>query len=183
MISDCNASAKTRGTSILRWDKDTLNTPYKSGLSSTAEGVVIDAGMTDYRTQISIGFSAEALFMRRYATGAGWNDWCKITPDKEWKLLAVKSLTTSNTAVGIPSTASEILVFAGAPNDNDVNQIYGGKSYVVPTSESHNNIVYEKELYNASGTSKANGFYAFYNNKILSAKIDSGSARMRVYYR
>lgn len=34
--------------------------------------------MPQFRTQISIGYSAEVLFIRHYTYGTGWNDWNKI---------------------------------------------------------------------------------------------------------
>lgn len=103
----------------------------------------------------------------------------------KWNLLNVYNLTTENTSATIPSTANEILIFAGPPNVGNGNQVYGGKSYIIPSTEHNNCIVKDKELYNAStgSTVEATGLYCYWNNNILSMRIETGTARARVYYR
>ncbi|WP_097005578.1 hypothetical protein [Lacrimispora amygdalina] len=42
-IADCNSIFKNFGVSILRWDANTQNTPYKQGLYvNTNQGFIID---------------------------------------------------------------------------------------------------------------------------------------------
>ena len=109
----------------------------------------------------------------------------ELNQNMKWNLLNVYNLTTENTSVTIPSTANEILIFAGAPNVGNGNQVYGGKSYIIPSTEHTNCIVKDKELYNAStgSTVEATGLYCYWNNNILSMRIETGTARARVYYR
>lgn len=114
-----------------------------------------------------------------------WQGWDQITlnADLTWKYLTVKNLSTTEQDISVPTSVREILLFAGAPNPNDVNQVYGGKSYIIPNVDAHRNIIYEKEIYDAGGTAKAIGFYAFYNQNNLKVKLASGNIRLRIYYK
>lgn len=73
--------------------------------------------------------------------------------------------------------AKEILLFVGSKNEQ---QVYGGKSYILcPTPM---NIVYEKELFSASGNSIGTGFYAYYNNNVLLMKCKTSSTVLAQVY-
>lgn len=106
-------------------------------------------------------------------------------PSLKWIFLNKYDLTTDNTNVTIPNSANEILIFAGNPNPNNVSQVYGGKPYVMPSTDRGTNIIKDKELYAAdSGSSvAATGLYCSWNNNVLSMRIETGTARARVYYR
>ena len=96
------------------------------------------------------------------------------------------NLTTSNTSVTVPGSANEILIFAGAPNVGNDNQVYGGKSYIIPAGGQGNCIVIEKELYSADmpSAATATGLYCYWDNdNTLIMRIKTGTARARVYYR
>ena len=94
-------------------------------------------------------------------------------------------LSTSDTNVSIPNSANEILIFAGNLNRSNVGQVYGGKSYIIPSTEHSMCIIKDKELYSAdSGSSvAATDLYCFWNNNVLTMRIETGTARARVYYR
>jgi len=80
-------------------------------------------------------------------------------------------------SIQIPSNAKEILLFVGSKNEQ---QVYGGKSYILcPTPM---NIVYEKELFSASGNSIGTGFYAYYNNNVLLMKCKTSSTVLAQVY-
>ena len=95
------------------------------------------------------------------------------------------NLTTSDTNVTIPNSANEILIFAGNPNPSNAGQVFGGKSYIIPSTEHSMCIIKDKELYSANSGSSvaATGLYCFWNNNVLSMRIETGTARARVYYR
>ena len=106
-------------------------------------------------------------------------------PNLKWIFLNKYDLTTNNTEVTIPDSANEILIFAGNPNPNNANQVYGGKPYVIPATDRGTNIIKDKELYAADPGSSvaATGLYCIWNNNTLSMRIEGGNARARVYYR
>ena len=80
-------------------------------------------------------------------------------------------------SIQIPSNAKEILLFVGSKNEQ---QVYGGKSYILcPTPM---NIVYEKELFSASGNSIGTGLYAYYNNNVLLMKCKTSSTVLAQVY-
>ena len=96
------------------------------------------------------------------------------------------NLTTSDTNVTIPSSANEILIFAGSPNVGNDNQVYGGKSYIIPAGQQGFCIVSEKELYSADmpSAATATGLYCYWDNdNTLTMRVKTGTARARVYYR
>lgn len=100
-----------------------------------------------------------------------------------WNFVGYYTITKEITEIEIPSTAREVYLFAGQPNDT---QVYGGRSYIIPTNNSSKQIVIEYELKNNNGTVIAKNFYAqYYNNKILARITEqgSGSCLLRVYYR
>lgn len=77
-IADCNDLAKTYGVSILRWDADTLNTPYKQGLYGTSQGFLLDFSIDVlYRTQVAIGAGSKVISIR---TGVPyeWSNWTAL---------------------------------------------------------------------------------------------------------
>ncbi len=106
-------------------------------------------------------------------------------PSLKWIFLNKYDLSTSDTNVSIPNSANEILIFAGNTNRSNVGQVYGGKSYIIPSTEHSSCIIKDKELYSAdSGSSvAATGLYCFWNNNVLTMRIETGTARARVYYR
>jgi len=74
-ITDCNTSLKSYGVSIVRWDENTLNTPYKQAGSGTNQGYILDFSIdVTYRTQIAIR-AGLALISVRAGTSAGWSNW------------------------------------------------------------------------------------------------------------
>ena len=104
----------------------------------------------------------------------------------KWIFLDVYNLTTSETSVTVPGSANEILIFAGYPNVANDNQVYGGKSYIIPAGGQGNCIVAEKELYSADmpSAATATGLYCYWDNdNTLTMWIKTGTARARVYYR
>lgn len=105
----------------------------------------------------------------------------------EWKFFMMYNLNTDEIEeVQVPFGASEILIFAGFPNHEADNQIYGGKSYIIPALGSHWNIVYEHEFYDASALGpKCGKFYAFWNSEyILKLQtLNFPTVRVRIYYK
>lgn len=106
-------------------------------------------------------------------------------PNLNWILLGRYNLTTEDTSVSIPIYASEILIFAGNPNQNNGNQVYGGKSYIIPATTKSDCIIKEKELYSADTGSNvvATGLYCYWYNNLIIMHIETGTARAIVYYR
>ena len=106
-------------------------------------------------------------------------------PSLKWIFLNTYDLSTSDTNVSIPNSANEILIFAGNPNPSNAGQIFGGKSYIIPSTEHSMCIIKDKELYSANSGSgvAATGLYCFWNNNVLTMRIETGTARARVYYR
>lgn len=108
-----------------------------------------------------------------------------LKSDFAWKLLGVYDNITSEAKdiATIPHGFTDVLLFVGYPNVNNSSQVYGGKSYIIPALESGNNIVYEKELYDADGVETCGGFYAYLTNYTLRARAKKTPIRLRVYYR
>lgn len=106
-------------------------------------------------------------------------------PSLKWIFLNKYDLSTSGTNVSIPNSANEILIFAGNPNPDNAGQVFGGKSYIIPSTEHSSCIIKDKELYSANSGSgvAATGLYCFWNNNVLNMRIETGTARARVYYR
>ena len=79
----------------------------------------------------------------------------ELNSNKVWEKFGSYDIPTDNgIEIDMPSSIKEIMIFAGSKNDQ---QVYGGKSYIIKTSAT---IVYEKEIYSATGTLVGTGFYA-----------------------
>ena len=100
-----------------------------------------------------------------------------------WKFLSLHDLSTTDVKINIPETAREVLIFAGAPNQGNEFQVYGGKSYIIPQTNNSQNIVFEKNIYDASDSTKGSGFYAMLADNILTMHVKTTPVRARVYYR
>lgn len=70
------------------------------------------------------------------------------------------------------------MIFVGGKN---VEQVYGGKSYILKNSET---IVYEKEIYSATGNLVGTGFYAVYKNNYnkLIMKCETSNTLFAIVY-
>ena len=91
---------------------------------------------------------------------------------KTWDNIGTYDIPANDTGitVQIPSNAKEILLFVGSKNEQ---QVYGGKSYIMRVTQL--NIVYEKEVFSASGSSVGTGFYAYCNNNALIMKCQTSN--------
>lgn len=91
---------------------------------------------------------------------------------KTWDSIGTYDIPASDAGitVQIPSNAKEILLFVGAKNNQ---QVYGGKSYIMRVTNL--NIVYEKEVFSATGNSVGTGFYAYCNNNALIMKCQTSN--------
>lgn len=122
-----------------------------------------------------------------------WGPWIQIATksDLQWKFLNYYNLTTNvEQDITIPTGINELLIVAGFPNPESTaqTQIYGGKTYIMPSTDYSRNIIYEHEFYDASGNGpRCGGFYAFWSSagtgNILKIKADNPPVRARVYYR
>lgn len=167
-------------------DLNTLNSPRKEGVTSSGMGVAIsNFSGGSYGIQFCISQAAPRPFIRTYSKE--WKPWEELAlkSDFTWKLLGVYDNITSEAKdiATIPHGFTDVLLFAGYPNINNSSQVYGGKSYIIPALESGNNIVYEKELYDADGVETCSGFYAYLTNYTLRARAKKTPIRLRVYYR
>lgn len=117
-----------------------------------------------------------------YATE--WTDWVKIGKNP-WNLLGIYDLTGDNYKKEIPisSLADEVLLVVGAPNPNDSTQVYGGKTYILPTANCNFNVIFDKSFYNGSGTSVSGAFYSHMNDNVLEVRDNDKYLRCRVYWR
>ena len=98
---------------------------------------------------------------------------------KTWDSIGIYDIPASDTGitVQIPRNAKEILLFVGAKNEQ---QVYGGKSHIMCVTPL--NIVYEKEVFSASGGSVGTGFYAYFINNALIMKCQTSNTVVAQVY-
>lgn len=113
-----------------------------------------------------------------------WTGWVKIGYSP-WNLLGVYDLTGDNYErdIAIDTSAVEVLLVVGAPNSEDSAQVYGGKTYTLPTTNDNFNVIYDKMFYNGKGSSVAGSFYAHMYNSSLRIRDADKALRCRVYWR
>lgn len=85
-IADCNSQM----VRIARTNSDTLNTPYKQGLTQATEGLCIQAGelASAYKQQVYMEVGGTRLFIRREArvNGVGtWDAWEQLVSNSSCK--------------------------------------------------------------------------------------------------
>lgn len=103
-----------------------------------------------------------------------------------WKLAGVYDVTTTQQDINIPNNTNEILIVIGEKNDQ---QVYGGKSCIIPMFASERNIIVTGQLINGTGTilsDKGAYLYAISYQHILKAKmldVKTTPIIMRLYYR
>ena len=79
-ITDADGSIgiTTTGIKIEHYTKDTLNTPYKAGLTTNPEGVIISASSKNvYATQFAFALGGRGLFIRPNIAGSVY-DWSEF---------------------------------------------------------------------------------------------------------
>ena len=102
-----------------------------------------------------------------------------------WKFLGCYDVTTTSQDLQLPN-AHEWLIVIGAKNNQ---QVYGGKSFVIPATESNRNIIQTGELRNGGGAVvSTDGVYCYISlNSVLTYQAQSvvtgNFLLMRVYYR
>lgn len=115
IIADCNNMSFTFG----KTNSSTLNTPYKEGLTTFSESLIITSrygsAMATYTTQLSIT-SGSGVIYRRYKNTGDWSSWEKLTTESDIyyksgdsvkvRLWTTGVLTTSKTQIyfTLPST-------------------------------------------------------------------------------
>lgn len=105
-IADCNSQT----VRMARTDSNTLNTPYKQGLTQATEGLCIQAGQltSAYKQQVYMEIGGTRLFVRQEARVNGVGTW------GAWEQLALNSnfvaytITSVDTLENLKSGISEI---------------------------------------------------------------------------
>lgn len=103
----------------------------------------------------------------------------QIADAMKWKLFGHYQISTTVTDVYIPE-ANEVYLFVGGENRE---QVYGGRSYILPNNQPWNQIIREYEIRSYAGDVIANKFYVFYENNQLRMNTESGQVLVRIYYR
>ena len=86
-IADANisiAESNPTGIKIERWEKTTLNTPYKQGLTTNGDGVVITAVIKGtFATQLSFPIGGRGLYIRHNIVGSiyAWTEYGDFKSD------------------------------------------------------------------------------------------------------
>lgn len=96
-----------------------------------------------------------------------------------WNFLGYYQIGTETKEISAPKT-NEVLLFVGQQNNA---QVYGGRSYIIPSNDSGGNIVNEHEIKNSNGTVIATNFYTAYAGNKLIMSTKTGTVLVRVYYR
>lgn len=76
-ISNCN-NAVNPGIQIYHTTGNTLNTPFKQGLTQAAEGMILSCVYGDYGMQLAFQNGSNALYTRSKGAGT-WGSWVVIT--------------------------------------------------------------------------------------------------------
>ena len=86
---------------ICKTDSNTLNTPYKEGLTSAAISLVISVarGADSWNGQISISMASSHFFIRNKGA-SGWNSWVKLITKTDM----VTAINSSSTDETIPTS-------------------------------------------------------------------------------
>ena len=81
-VADCNFLTEGKSETVVMaiWDNNTLNTPYKQGVSGFGNGFVIGMSLElAWAIQVAFAVSDTNLFVRSYTlAGIGWTGWRTI---------------------------------------------------------------------------------------------------------
>lgn len=125
--------------SIVRTDKDTLNTPFKAGLTTANVGICVVAfASPSYTTLLFIPASSSNLFIQTQ-TPDKWNDWVKVTTASDLTKFLPLTLGEVNGNILTWALSSSISgTFTAAPTissglPNDTAYWMGVKEFASPT--------------------------------------------------